>query len=43
MHFHKILQHTNWRIRDIYGAQGWGKTRLNFFISMNSTSRQYQM
>ena len=31
MNFHKIMQHTDGRSRDIYGAQGWGETRRNCF------------
>jgi hypothetical protein len=34
MGFHKIIRYTNGRSRDMYGAQGWGKTQMNFLISI---------
>ena len=34
MRFHKIIWHADGRSRDIYGAWGWGKTRINFLISI---------
>jgi len=38
-----IIRHTDGRSRDIYGAWGWGKTHMNFLISIIAATAVYEL
>src|SRR6266851_3586408 len=50
MRINKLIRHTDRRCRspiyrgtDIYGAWGWGKTHMNFLISIIAPSADYEL
>ncbi len=40
MRINNIMRHTDGRSRDIYGAWEWGKTHMNFLISIIGLGRK---
>ncbi len=43
MRINNIIRHTDGRSRDIYGAWGWGKTHMNFLISIIAAIADYEL